>query len=267
MGFGEKRRVSAAARDKSAKREELTGSTITITSLGRMGGVVITPVARFFLMAVRRAEISTEFDLPANNSAVTMTTIKNKKRNFHDQLLTLIGKVDRPGTFCCGGDRPLTMPGLQVDGLGAVGLPLGGAQAAKLIKLCHQAPYGKGTDTLVDTKVRRAWELDSDQFQLTNPNWDQLLAGIVADVQRELGLADRKLTPHLYKLVVYEPGGFFLPHRDGEKLDAMVATLVIGLPSVHEGGELVVSHHGKQQTLTMAGAATGVRTELCRFLR
>lgn len=38
------RRVSAAARENSAKREELTGSTITITSLGKQGGIVSTPV-------------------------------------------------------------------------------------------------------------------------------------------------------------------------------------------------------------------------------
>jgi 2-oxoisovalerate dehydrogenase E2 component (dihydrolipoyl transacylase) len=38
------RRVSEAARDNSASRDELTGSTITITSLGKMGGVVSTPV-------------------------------------------------------------------------------------------------------------------------------------------------------------------------------------------------------------------------------
>ena len=38
------RRVSSAARDNPATREELTGSTITITSLGKMGGIVSTPV-------------------------------------------------------------------------------------------------------------------------------------------------------------------------------------------------------------------------------
>ena len=38
------RRVSTAARDNTATREELTGSTITITSLGKMGGIVSTPV-------------------------------------------------------------------------------------------------------------------------------------------------------------------------------------------------------------------------------
>lgn len=38
------RRVTAAARDNSAAREELSGSTITVTSLGKLGGVVSTPV-------------------------------------------------------------------------------------------------------------------------------------------------------------------------------------------------------------------------------
>ncbi len=41
---GEMRRVSAAARANTAKREELMGSTITITSLGKQGGIVSTPV-------------------------------------------------------------------------------------------------------------------------------------------------------------------------------------------------------------------------------
>ena len=38
------RRVSAAARDNSAKKNELSGSTITITSLGKLGGIASTPV-------------------------------------------------------------------------------------------------------------------------------------------------------------------------------------------------------------------------------
>ncbi len=37
-------RLSEAAKDGSATREELTGSTITITSLGALGGLVSTPV-------------------------------------------------------------------------------------------------------------------------------------------------------------------------------------------------------------------------------
>lgn len=37
-------RIAAAARDGSARREELSGSTITITSLGELGGIATTPV-------------------------------------------------------------------------------------------------------------------------------------------------------------------------------------------------------------------------------
>ncbi|MFN3537542.1 MAG: dihydrolipoamide acetyltransferase family protein, partial [Brevundimonas sp.] len=37
-------RVAGAAKDGSAKRDELSGSTITITSLGTLGGVVHTPI-------------------------------------------------------------------------------------------------------------------------------------------------------------------------------------------------------------------------------
>ncbi len=38
------RRVSEAARTNKATRDELTGSTITVTSLGRLGGIASTPV-------------------------------------------------------------------------------------------------------------------------------------------------------------------------------------------------------------------------------
>ena len=36
--------MSGAARDNSAKKDDLSGSTITITSLGKLGGIASTPV-------------------------------------------------------------------------------------------------------------------------------------------------------------------------------------------------------------------------------
>jgi 2-oxoisovalerate dehydrogenase E2 component (dihydrolipoyl transacylase) len=41
---GAMRRVSEAARSNKATREELSGSTITITSLGKLGGIASTPI-------------------------------------------------------------------------------------------------------------------------------------------------------------------------------------------------------------------------------
>ncbi len=176
---------------------------------------------------------------------------------FRARLLKALCEVNRPVAVCISRDLPLTLPGLEVDGVGTIRLPLGTTQARKLIGQCHQAPYGKGTETLVDTSVRKVWELDPVHLALTNPRWNERLSSIVVEVQDALGLTDCKLAAHLYKLLLYEPGGFFLPHRDGEKLDGMVATLVIALPSVHAGGELIVRHEGQQHELAFAGAASG----------
>ncbi|MDQ2082454.1 dihydrolipoamide acetyltransferase family protein [Xanthobacteraceae bacterium Astr-EGSB] len=49
---GEITRLSAAARDGTATREELTGSTITITSLGPLGGIVTTPIINYPEVAI-----------------------------------------------------------------------------------------------------------------------------------------------------------------------------------------------------------------------
>lgn len=188
-----------------------------------------------------------------------------KEPRIHDKLLEALAGVDRPGAFCTWGDRPLTLPGLEVRGLGRIGLPLTKTQARELIQLCRQAPFGKGTETVVDTSVRRSWTLDPDRFRLTNPKWDGLVASIAKDVQEALGLEGHKLSAELYELLMYEKGGFFLPHRDGEKLDRMVATLAIILPGVHEGGELIVSHAGRRHEIAFRGAASGHELSYAAF--
>ena len=105
---------------------------------------------------------------------------------------------------------PATFPGLEVAGVGPIALPLEAHQATAIKKKSRQAPYGKGTLTLVDTDVRRVWEIDADQIALANPEWPAVLGRVVATVQSELGLEKQKLDAHLYKLLLYEPGSFFL---------------------------------------------------------
>jgi hypothetical protein len=46
----------------------------------------------------------------------------------------------------------------------------------------------------------------------------------------------------LYKVLVYEKGDHFLTHRDSEKGRGMFGSLIIALPSQHEGGCLTVRH-------------------------
>jgi 2-oxoisovalerate dehydrogenase E2 component (dihydrolipoyl transacylase) len=45
-------RLSTAARDGSISLEELTGSTVTITSLGALGGIVSTPIINYPEVAI-----------------------------------------------------------------------------------------------------------------------------------------------------------------------------------------------------------------------
>lgn len=128
---------------------------------------------------------------------------------MYKALIESLAKVDRPGDICAAGDLPLTMPGLEVERLGLLRLPLAERQARKLIKCCQQAPYGKGSKTLVDTAVRRVWELDAKHVHFTNPKWETLIDSIVEVVQQQLGLEEKKLSAQIYKLLVYEKGSYF----------------------------------------------------------
>ena len=60
-------------------------------------------------------------------------------------------------------------------------------------------------------------------------------------VAEQLELPAEELEVRLYKLLVYENGGFFLPHRDSEKLDRMLASMIVVLPNRFEGGSRVIS--------------------------
>ena len=62
---------------------------------------------------------------------------------------------------------------------------------------------------------------------------------------------DGPVSAEFYKLLLYEEGGFFVGHRDTEKVPGMFATLVVGLPSSFAGGELVVRHKGREARLDL----------------
>jgi len=67
---GEIRRVSSAARENTAKREELMGSTITITSLGKQGGIVTTPVINLPEVAIIGVNKAVERPVVVNGQIV-----------------------------------------------------------------------------------------------------------------------------------------------------------------------------------------------------
>lgn len=165
-------------------------------------------------------------------------------------LADLLGAVERPGHFHASGREVIPAPGLAVAPLGPIALPLLPAQAEALIAQAEPAPYGRGQETVVDTDVRRCWQIDADKVRFSGRHWPDALARIVGRVGAELGVRE-PVEAELYKLLIYDAGGFFVPHRDTEKTAGMFATLVIALPSVYAGGALVVQHQGETVRLDL----------------
>ena len=166
------------------------------------------------------------------------------------RLADILGEVDRPGDYFASGRAELLAPSIEVEGVGAIALPLLPAQAKQLIKAASRAPYGRGTDTIVDTQVRRTWQIEAGRVAIGGKHWPRTLAQIIARAAEGLGVTG-PVTAELYKLLVYDKGSFFVSHRDTEKSPGMFATLVIALPSQSQGGELVVRHKEHEARLDL----------------
>ena len=171
-----------------------------------------------------------------------------------ERLERLLASVDRPGDFCAGGRSFAPMPVLAVDGVGTLSFPVPDAQVEALIAAAERAPYGKGAETLVDATIRNCWQIDASCFRLGGRAWTETFATIMEAVTEDLGCPAGSLEALPYKLLIYEPGGFFAAHRDTEKAGGMIATLTVSLPAAGagSGGDLLVRHGEREMRVDMA---------------
>ena len=154
-----------------------------------------------------------------------------------EELRDLLSTVRQPGDFYATGRLELLAPRLVVEGVGQIALPLLPVQAEQLIAVAKRAPYGRGSATIVDTDVRRTWQIGPDQVHLGGKHWKGTLDRIVALAAEGLGISE-PVSAKLYKLLIYDKGSFFVSHRDTEKEPGMFATLVLALPSLSSAGSL-----------------------------
>ncbi len=177
-------------------------------------------------------------------------------QNLKKNILHFLQELKGSGKFASIQTADFLFPGLEIDGVGEVAFPVNRLQAEALIEVAHKAPFGKGRETILDATVRSAWEIDADRLHFNNPAWQKFLHKLIRNVKSDLGLEDYTVAAHLYKLLIYENGDFFLPHKDSEKEKGMFGTLIIGLPSKHSGGELVISFDGVTETAHFAEATS-----------
>ncbi|RAW37808.1 hypothetical protein PC110_g5955 [Phytophthora cactorum] len=151
---------------------------------------------------------------------------------------------------------PIT-PGLFVNEVGNIPLPLAPEHAEKLISICEKSPFGHNMDTKMDESVRKSWQLQPDQLEFRNPSWQAGMEKLTETIATRLGYKGVPLNCVLCKLLVYGEGGHFLKHQDTEKEDGMIATLVVQPPSTHEGGDLIVYRSGEVEHRHDFGKANG----------
>ncbi|PKO87046.1 MAG: hypothetical protein CVU16_16300, partial [Betaproteobacteria bacterium HGW-Betaproteobacteria-10] len=167
------------------------------------------------------------------------------------QLVQILQTVQRPGDFYATGRQEIFAPNITVDRVGPIALPLLPVQAEQLIAIAERAPYGRGEETLIDTDVRRTWQISPEHIQIGGRHWAENLQAIVGQCASGLGIQE-PVVAELYKMLVYDTGSFFVGHRDTEKAPGMFATLVIVLPSIFTGGELLVRHQGREVCLDLS---------------
>jgi hypothetical protein len=167
-------------------------------------------------------------------------------KNIKEDISGCLNALKGGGNFFSMNTVDFVFPGLKVEGIAELAYPINENQAKALIQQAHKAHFGKGHETILDTSVRSAWEIDAEKLSFTGNQWTKVISKIIKNIQPEMGLEDCEVSAHLYKMLIYEKGDFFLPHKDTEKEKGMFGTLVIGLPSHFTGGSLHVCFDGEE---------------------
>jgi len=165
-----------------------------------------------------------------------------------DDISAKLKRIKPRGSFFA--KRSIDTDALCVDikGCGPLRLPLSTRKAKALIDVATPAKFGLRDKTLLDNTVRHAWEIPKSKINIDHKQWNKTVKPTLALLKKDLGLPeDATLQAHLHNLLIYAPGQFFSPHQDSEKVDGMVASLVLFLPSAHRGGTLIIDHQGDKK--------------------
>ncbi|KAJ8702119.1 hypothetical protein PTI98_000862 [Pleurotus ostreatus] len=124
-------------------------------------------------------------------------------------------------------------------------------QLEQLLAACSPATFGMNKEDVLDEEYRKAGKLDAENFAF---NFDVMNSEITTQITNVLlqGRSDPTFVPELYKLNVYGKDGFFKPHKDTPRSEVMFGSLVLVLPTPHEGGQLMLRHEGDEWTFDSA---------------
>ncbi|KAL8924487.1 MAG: hypothetical protein Q9172_002652 [Xanthocarpia lactea] len=192
-----------------------------------------------------------------------------EKADLMDDLRRLISEVHTSGSFAAFDTiNSFVNPGIFIDPIGMLRLPLSEDDAQALAQTSHKAPFGKGNETLVDESVRKTWQIDAANVRISNKDWQLCLDRILEHVAKGLGIpgGPSSIRAELYKMLLYEKRAMFKPHQDTEKVPGMFGTLIICLPSEHTGGAVCLRHGSKSERFDSSGSSAFGASYLTWFI-
>ncbi|KAJ1566073.1 hypothetical protein HK096_002664 [Nowakowskiella sp. JEL0078] len=167
-----------------------------------------------------------------------------------------------PMTLCC-------LPGIEVESIGPLSLPLIDEQAKKLMAIGKRVGVNEDlspTSKLIDQKnlsPSKTWKVPASQFSIWNAEWESsVMTPLLSVIREQLGLGPAKLaatdaesnvlgnfvcTPS--KLLLTIPGSKTSETENDDLVEDIdedigaFATLVVVLPSKYDGGQIVVIEH------------------------
>lgn len=72
----------------------------------------------------------------------------------HERLVDILESIDRTGNPCVSGRMEAPPPRVAVASVGPIEVPVPESQILELIAVSEQAPYGRGTETILARSVR-----------------------------------------------------------------------------------------------------------------
>ena len=144
-------------------------------------------------------------------------TSSSEGENLKSALFTQIQCTESAGSFAASGTIDnFALPGIFIEPVGQMRLPLSENDARTLIQFSHPAPFGRDGRTIIDTTIRNTWEIAGEKVQFLNKDWQTCLKAVVRTAANELGIlgGSHQVDAQLHKMLLYEKGAMFKQHQE-----------------------------------------------------
>lgn len=180
------------------------------------------------------------------------------KSPFSSQIACFRDILNDKPPYCCGtlsvrGSQLILFYGKEV--LNARRLDFSDVtddQLEHLSATCEPAAFGLNRENVIDERYRKAGKLDATHFAFCFDVPESDLITIICDNLLRGRQVNSDIQLEKYKLNVYGKDSFFKPHKDTPRGNNMFGSLVLMLPTRHEGGALVLRDGDKEWTFDSA---------------